>query len=272
MKQLLFLLTFLPSIVCAGDLKKDKAIELINSTVQIRMAGSQGTGVVIYSEMDEEDDRVKNTYVITNKHVAKKVGKRGKVKKYVFLKKRLTVGHREYTTRTVFVSKHHDVAIIEIKTPATENFKPVEFCPESSWDRMTLYDKVYLVSCGLGTVPTVTKGNLSSVNAKETSMMFTAQIIYGSSGGGLYNSEGKLIGLGNAIRLTRGHPIPHKALGVPLPAILKDLRESDYKFILGEEEEDEDHWYWEDEDEEEEEDDDDSKEKIPEAPKEKEWF
>jgi len=268
MKKLLILLTLcLPTLVFADDkLEKTKALDLINATVQIKTRGrhaSQGTGVILYSEISDEDDRVQKTYIITNKHVTKRVGSLCKVKKFIFLKQRNTVGNRQYEAKVVYVSKHHDIALIEIETPLSENFKIAEICPESKWDEMTLYDRLYLVSCGAGSVPCVTRGNLSSVDKEETEMGFTAQIIYGSSGGGIYNADGQLIGLGNAIKITRGHPVPHKAMGIPLTSILKDIRESDFSFILDEYDEEaeedeeelpeflpddweEDGWEWED--------------------------
>lgn len=265
-KFLIFLtLTLLPtSPVFAEDtLEKKKALELINSTVLIDLDG-QGSGVVIYSKIDAKDKRIKKTYILTNEHVAEKVGEACKVNKFIFLKKRNTVGKRQYYAKTVMISKEHDIGLIEIETPPNENFTPVEICPESKWDEMTLYDKVYLVSCGKGTVPCVTKGTLSWVNKDETEMGFTANIIYGSSGGGLYNTDGQLIGVGNAVKLSSGHPITHKALGIPLTAFLKDIRGSDYSFILDEydeaaEEEEDDDWEpdWDEEEESEQ----------PEAPK-----
>jgi len=291
MKKLLILLTLcLPTLAFADDkLEKTKALDLINSTVQIKTSGhhaSQGTGVILYSEVSDEDDRVQKTYIITNKHVTKLVGSLCKIKKFIFLKQRNTVGNRQYEAKVVYVSKHHDIALIEIETPLSEDFETVEICSENKWDEMTLYDRLYLVSCGVGSVPCITKGNLSSVNKEETEMGFTAQIIYGSSGGGLYNADGQLIGLGNAIKIARGHPIPHKAMGIPLTTILKDVRESDFSFILDdydEEVEEElpeflpDDWE-EDEREWEEEEDDNNLPKIPtpetpeETPKKKIWY
>jgi hypothetical protein len=245
MKKLLILLALcVPTLAFAGDLEKERALELISSTVQIKIQRSQGTGVVLYSKISEDDKRIKKTYIITNKHVALKVGKPCLIKRFIFLKQRNTVGQRQYEAKVVFISKTNDIALIEIETPPSENFSTVEICPEEEWDKMTLYDKLYLVSCGAGTVPCVTKGTLASVDKDETEMGFTAQIIYGSSGGGIYNDKGQLIGVGNAVKITRGHPITHKALGVPLTPILKDLRESDFSFILDDydeaEEEDED--------------------------------
>ena len=162
------------------------------------------------------------------------MGKACQIKKFVFMKQRNTVGRRQYHGKVVYMSKDNDIALIEVDTPPSENFTVAEICPEEIWDKMTLYDRLYLISCGVGTVPCVTRGTLASVDKDETEMGFTAQIIYGSSGGGIYNSDGQLIGIGNAVKMVHGHPIPHKALGVPLTSILKDIRESDLSFILDE--------------------------------------
>ena len=254
MRKLILLLALcLPTLAHADDtLAKKKALELINSTVQIENKDSQGTGIILYSEISEDDPRIKKTYVLTNEHVVEKGDAACKVSTFVFLKQRNTVGKRQYDAKVVFISDDYDIALVEIETPITENFKTVKIASTESWDEMTLCDKVYLVSCGAGTVPCLTKGTLSSVNKAETEMGMTASIIFGSSGGGIYNSKGELIGLANAVKVTRQgrHPIPHKALGIPLTTILKEIENSDYDFIL--EEADEapelegipDNWHW----------------------------
>jgi S1-C subfamily serine protease len=251
MKKLLIILVLcLPTFAFGKGLEKKKALELIDSTVMIHSGGSQGTGVTLFSHVSK-DKRVKKTYIITNKHVAGTVGASCKITKYVLLKQRNTVGKKEYDAKVVFVSKKHDISLLEVDTPVSEQFRTVEFSTEKDWDKTTLYSKIYLVSCGLGTIPTVTTGNLSYVNKDETKMGFTAHIIYGSSGGGLYNKKGQLVGLCNAIRLTRGHPITHKALGIPLPTILSELKKSKFKFIVEQEPEPEEDNPWDEEEEEE---------------------
>lgn len=278
MRYLIFLLALcLPSITLADDekLEKEKALELISSTVQIEHSDSQGTGIILYSEISEDDPRIKKTYVLTNEHVVEGEDSACKVSTFVFLKKRNTVGKRQYDAKVVFVSDKHDIALVEIETPVTENFKTVRIASTDSWDKMTLCDPVYLVSCGAGTVPCLTKGTLSSVNKAETEMGMTASIIFGSSGGGIYNSKGELVGLANAVKVTRRgrHPIPHKALGIPLTTVLKEIENSDYDFILEQEEEEADDipddWHWDDW-----EDEDNSQPQAePQTkPKKKAWF
>jgi hypothetical protein len=88
------------------------------------------------------------------------------------------------------------------------------------------------------------------VNSDETVMEFTSSIIFGSSGGGIYNSKGELVGIGNAIKVARlrgrMHPVPHRAMGIPIPAILKEIGQTKYKFILNKGEISEDNAEWPD--------------------------
>jgi S1-C subfamily serine protease len=249
-KIALILALCLPTLALAADkLEKEKALELINSTVQIENSGNQGTGVILHSQVSEDDPRIKKTYILTNEHVVSREGSLCKISIFVFLKQRSTVGRKEYEAEVVFVSDNHDIALVEIETPVTEDFKSVEIASEKSWDQMTLCDPVYLVSCGAGTVPCLTEGLLASVDKEETELGMTANIIYGSSGGGIYNGKGQLIGLASAMKVTKGHPISHKALGIPLTTILREIRDSDYDFILEEDEnvfdEIPDDWSWE---------------------------
>jgi len=261
MKKLLLaiLLLFSPVTIYADDLEKDTALQVLESTVKIKTRGSQGSGIILWSG-DSDDSRVNLTYIITNKHVVKR-SKTCKVVKYLFLKQRNTIGNTEYSASVAFVSSQHDLALIEIKTPPSVEFTETDIVSERTWDHMTLFDKVYLSSCGLGATPSITGGNLSSVNVDETEMSFTANVIYGSSGGGVFNSDGELVGICNAIKIYRGHPISHKALGIPITTVIDVIRQSKYRFILGEVYEDAlddeleelpDDWdlpdYWEDED------------------------
>jgi S1-C subfamily serine protease len=190
--------------------------------------------------------------VVTNKHVVEK-REAASVTKFVRLKKRNSIGSSKYFASVVFVSPKYDLALIEIQTPPTEVFQKVALVSAEDWNKTTLYTKMYLVSCGLGTPSYVTNGNLSEVNRRETKMGFTTNIIYGSSGGGIFNAKGELVGICNAMKATghglRRYPVSHHALGIPITTLRKVIEGTKYKFILGEpepEEEEELEWDWDD--------------------------
>jgi len=222
-------------VIIPTNLDKNKALSLIQSTVQVCSNRSLGSGVILWTGISKKDKRIRLTYVITNRHVVED-SKDAKINKFVYLKKRNTIGKKTYEASVVYVSKKHDLALIEIQTAPDEKFYPVRLATTKEWDKVTLYEAMYLVSCGLGDSPYITNGNLSSVNKKETKMTLTANTIFGSSGGGIYNKEGKLVGIVNAIRITHlngfMHPLSHKALGIPLPAVLDAFKDTKFKFIF----------------------------------------
>jgi S1-C subfamily serine protease len=215
----------------ANDLDSDRALQLIRSTVRVNVPPSRGSGVILWTGISPKDERVRLTYVITNYHV---VGHNNDatVDAFLYLKDRNSVGSTNYTATVVLKSRKYDLALIEIKTDPKQVFSPVSMISAQDWDYTTLYEPLYLVSCGLGASPYITNGHLSSIDLKETKMGFSAPIIFGSSGGGIYNEKGELVGIGNAIQTTRGHPISHHALGIPITTVKSFIKKSKYKFML----------------------------------------
>lgn len=257
MNKFIHVLTILLILILpakAEDLDQGIAQKIIKSTVRIRATSprkTHGTGFIVHTRITE-DPRVRSTLILTNRHVVEH-GKTFEVDKFIYLKNRMTVATTAYHATVAYVSSDQDVALVKIETPAEIEFTPVTISTEEDWDKnMSLYSRVYLVACGQGIEPHVTNGNISSVNHTEDEMEFTAAIIFGSSGGGIYNSKGELIGICRAIRVAnyRGpHPVPHLAIGVPLPGLLQAFRGTDYAYALGleaEEEENEDN-DWEEE-------------------------
>jgi len=244
MRKLLLLLCLLfPITVAAHDLEQETALAVIGTTVRINREGAQGSGVILWTAISEEDRRVRNTYVLTNHHVvddAEEVD----VTTFVYLRDRNTVGHATYSSSVVFTSEEADLALIEIQTPSNIEFKTATLISEDDWVVIAIYEEIYLSGCGTGASPYITRGNLSAINRLETQMEFTAHIIWGSSGGGLFNSDGELVGVCNAMRLSHGHPVTHQGLGIPITTIRSVLEESDYAFVL-EESEEEDWGDWE---------------------------
>jgi len=172
---------------------------------------------------------------MTNRHIANNHNY-VTIKRHIYLKDRITIGTTDYQARVVHVSQSHDLALIRLDTAPKEQFTPVTFITSKEWGKIKLYEQVHLVSCGQGAQPFITNGNLFMVNADETKMGFTASTIFGSSGGGVYNKEGKLIGICRALKAVRWHgihPVPHMAYGIPLPAIIDTLKNTKFKFIVG---------------------------------------
>lgn len=184
-----------------------------------------------------DNPSILETYIVTNAHVSQSHG-RLTIDKFIYLQERASVGTSSYEGEVVMTASDHDLALIRVLTPITENFAPVTLMSMDEWSEVTLYESVFLSSCGLAQSPYITNGNLSSVNCTENLMEMTTPIIFGSSGGGIYDAEGRLLGICYGMRATQwgmngNHPVPHMALGIPLPGVLDAFRNTEYGFVFG---------------------------------------
>lgn len=111
-------------------------------------------------------------------------------------------------------------------------------------DRTGLFGPVYAVGCPLGGVPVPTLGQVISRERIVDGVpcwMFSAQTIFGNSGGGVYAARtGELLGV--AMRVCAygdggsgpGAPVPHLGVMVPVSLVIPWLREEGYGGLLGE--------------------------------------
>lgn len=88
-------------------------------------------------------------------------------------------------------------------------------------------DRLYAAGCGLGNDPMVEHGFLhrKSITREHTKnkvlWTMSAPIVFGFSGGGIYNDEGKLMGVISAGSVAKGTFYEHITFFVPYPVIYK---------------------------------------------------
>lgn len=143
-----------------------------DSVVMIQTDYGQGSGVVV-------GDRL----ILTNLHVMRN-GKSGKV---------VTNDGRSISIQGVAAyDEKHDLALVLTK----ENLKLVSI-RFGSMDDMKKGDSVVAIGSPLGVQNTVTEGVISNIVYENGSYYYqiSAPIDHGSSGGGLFNQYGELIGL-----------------------------------------------------------------------------
>lgn len=155
------------------DSMKPMQKEVLYPTVRVECLGV-GSGVVIASQDD-------TTLILTAKHVL--------AKKH---KCRVTLYPEEitYPATVVAKSKDHDLALIQIQaeTPFVARL------PDNPKYEKTM--SVWKAGCGAGHDPFVAKGHLGDINPDH--ILFTAPVVGGDSGGGVYTRRGKhyvLIGI-----------------------------------------------------------------------------
>jgi S1-C subfamily serine protease len=87
-------------------------------------------------------------------------------------------------------------------------------------------EPIHIFAAPSGDPAIMTSGRVSGVEEDgPTNLIRTdAYVYFGSSGGGLYDRKGRLIGVVVALRAVRGHPLPHANYAVPVVRILEYLK------------------------------------------------
>ena len=177
------------SVETSGELSTDEVVEKVADAVvdvstqsgqqdgSYYVSSSAGSGV-IYSE---------NGFIITNNHVIRNAGK-------------ITVTLKNgkcYSANIIGADADKDIAVLKINT---NGLKVAEF---EDYSRVKLGEETIVIGNPLGELGgTVTDGVVSSLNrdieldGKRMKLLQTcAEINEGNSGGGVFNRNGKLIGI-----------------------------------------------------------------------------
>ncbi len=182
-------------------MKEDSASlsSALRASVLIQTNKSLGSGV-IYSIADEANaNGSKNAYVITNNHV---IEGSGSVYTYLY-GDNYVVGSilpSALETRNIGSSKSEDIAVLSVEIPEDR----LDFVQAVSGavgtrdsDTAKVGEKIYAIGNPLGYGISVLSGSVSMEveNEPRLSMRIDAPVTHGSSGGGLFDREGKLVGI-----------------------------------------------------------------------------
>ena len=157
---------------------------------------SRGSGVIY-----RVDKKTNTIYFITCYHV---IDGYNKDAIYVLLPSQLV----PITVELVSYSSHYDIAVLKYKATNADNV--LDGCvPIQAYDStyLSLGDKVFAIGNPLSSGFSITEGIISRLNTminvesnafESREIQITAAINSGNSGGGLFNAEGKFIGIVNA--------------------------------------------------------------------------
>ncbi len=168
------------------------------------MTSNEGSGVIYSSD----------GYIITNNHVI------NNAKEIVVTLK----NGKSYTAKLVGADKDHDLALLKIDTAG---LSPVEF---ADYSEVKLGERTIVIGNPLGEYSgSVTDGVVSSLNRKVdidgktmTLLQTCAEINAGNSGGGVFNSSGKLIGV--VVAKARGDAIEGLGFAIPSNVVLNFVK------------------------------------------------
>ncbi len=231
-------------------------------TIRVRTSRAQGSGTIIYSqartEPDEDGETGFASYAITNHHViddAIRVEKEydPQLQKYVtrdyrdrvqveifFRKNRSTITSRMTAeAEIVAYNARRDIALLRWVAP-----QPVAFVasllPAEDAKGVFIYDKVFVVGCGLGQEPFPTAGMLTGKNIEidyRPYWMGSAPAIYGNSGGAVFLGRTlQMIGVVSRVGVTGGmfggQAVTHLQYFCPPGEIHKFIHDEGFHFLV----------------------------------------
>ena len=231
-------------------------------TIRVRTEKGQGSGTILYcgdrTEPDEDGELGFSTYALTNHHVVASAirvektfdplaGKyvtrdyRERVQVEVFdYKNRSTITART-TAEAEIVAYHEkrDLALLRLVT--NQQFPYVaDLLPAADARLVHMFDKLFVVGCGLGQPPFPTDGLLSGKDVQIDHYPYwltTAPSIFGNSGGAVFLARTlQLAGVPSRIQTQGGmfgrDAITHMGYFCPPQEITKFLSDQGFYFIF----------------------------------------
>ena len=232
-------------------------------TIRIKADRATGSGTIIYcgerTEKDEDGEYGFSTYVLTNHHVVSEAirveerfdPQKGKTVKKDYrdfvqvevfaYKNRSTITAR--TTAEAEIMAYHekrDIALLRLRT--NEEFKFVaKLLKSEEAKNVHIFDKLYVVGCGLGQPPFPTSGMLTGKDVTIDYFPYwqtSAPSIFGNSGGAVFRGETlEMMGIPSRISVRGGmfggnDAITHIGYFCPPAEIHRFLQEEGFLFLV----------------------------------------
>ena len=239
---------------------KQEHTEMLYPTVLVRVGNGSGSGTVVYSKLDEEQEY--ESFILTNWHVIQsnvliKNEWNSEKKERIDTETRRPVNvdlweYNNFSTSVgtigrvaeiVAYDKGRDLALLQVED--TERPMPyvATLYPEGVDEGPWIFQTVYAVGAGMGKPPFPTTGLLAGYSRDQDGRdlyLASAPIIFGNSGGSLYvyssRNKYELIGVPSMVSAYGwGNVITHMAWSRPISEIRIFLRENNFGYILGDE-------------------------------------
>ena len=210
-----------------------------------------GSGTIIYSKLTDGDKY--STWVLTNHHVIEdkikieeewdsyiqknvKREKREIVYVEIFQYRDIStpVGTMKVEGKIEAYSKDGDMALIKLSTETQQPYVAV-LCPKDNVDDLKVFDTSYAVGCSLGFPPIPTIGTITRLNFYISSLpyhMSSSQIIFGNSGGAMYDGQYRFIGIPSRVAVYGwASAATHMGLFIPIKQIYKWFDKEHLEFL-----------------------------------------
>ena len=225
----------------------------IYPVVRVTYDRNGGSGTIIYSK--EVEPGKYSTYILTNNHViedavtiseewdsalAKKITIERRnivyVEQFKYRDISIPVGTMRIEADIEIYNKQEDMALLRLRYD--NKFITIAKLPKFGFENnYKVLDETIAVGCSLFFPPLPTIGIITRMDFMINSLpyhMSSAQIIYGNSGGAMFQSDGTLIGIPSLVVATGwmgSVPIPHMGLFIPIDRVYKWLEKERYNFI-----------------------------------------
>lgn len=172
------------------------------TVVDVRAEFLSGSGVIIGGTDKSGDGVYDEYYIVTNHHVIN--GAASFSVTLLFLDEQENETRDDYAATLIGSSPTRDIAVLRISRKGDEKISVAEFIEDS--DTVTVGTDVIAIGNSLGIYSgTVTQGVISELPkdlnvigvGKVSVFQTTAVIKHGNSGGGLFDTKGRLIGITN---------------------------------------------------------------------------
>lgn len=236
----------------------DAHAKYIYPVVRVTQGYGGGSGTVVYSFAHRagsiENTPVFSTYVLTNYHVIEsgisiaeewdtdvqrnvKKEKRSIVYVEIFKYRDIStpIGTLKVEADIVLYNKDFDLALLKLRTEdVVHNIATLP--SKDNVDALLVMDESIAVGCSLGFPPLPTVGVITRKNFEINSLsyhMSSSQIIYGNSGGAMFNAGGEFLGIPAMVPIVGwGTPVTHMGLFIPIARIYEWLEAEHYDFIF----------------------------------------
>jgi len=224
----------------------------IYPVVRVSASGGVGSGTVLYSQPNEDLDY--STYVLTNYHVIGRnitvvekfdadLGKDVKTEKksicyveiFKFRDLSTPVGTLKVEADIIIHTRDQDMALLKLRSVDGVKHR-AQLLKKEEVDNIRCLDENVAVGCSLAFPPVPTIGYLSRKNIQIDSLpyhMSSAQIIYGNSGGAMFDGDGNFIGVpSRGMVVGWGTPVTHMGFFIPVSRVYDWLESEHYDFIF----------------------------------------
>ncbi len=189
--------------------------QILYPVTRVKAQGAGGSGVLVYSKEDPENEGQWINVVLTCEHVVsgaisvknqwdsllkrevkKDVMEEVSVEIFDYVGSKIASANSTQA-EIIAYDKNHDLAAVRLTNTKKQDWV-ASLYPEDGIDDLKLFDEVWTSGCSLLHDPFSNKGELTylrEIIEQKSYLMYNAPSIFGNSGGGLFHGTGGLLGL-----------------------------------------------------------------------------